>query len=61
MYNKNGAEADVSKDQMNIMLDAGWSRTKPALTKKLDVEVNDSDSKTISAKPKKTVKKISKK
>lgn len=27
MYNKNGATADCHKDQKDIMLKAGWSRT----------------------------------
>lgn len=39
MYNKEGLEVNVEKNQMNIMIEAGYSLNKPQISKPSEEEV----------------------
>ena len=39
VYNLDGKAVTVDKEQMQIVLDAGWSKTKPEVEKEVEPEV----------------------
>ena len=41
VYNLDGKAVTVDKEQMQIVLDAGWSKTKPEVEKEVEPEVEE--------------------